>query len=152
MNLIFTHETGGDCIEELKPLVEAHLEEVRGHGHGSKVNLEWYVAQEKAMRLVFYSARDQESGEMVGYAAVFYTLDQFRGIRIAANVDAVFLQQKHRKGLTGARFLSYIERHAKELGAHCIYQSTTPGNDFGPVLNYLGYDLATITYAKSLGE
>lgn len=148
--LKFAVESGKPEIERLTGLIQQHLIDVRGDDHDSTVDLDWYVDQNEQNLLMFCTARDDVTGDLVGYSTVFFYHEKHKDRRLEANVDSVFILPDYRKGMNGVRFLRYIEQQAKIRGASCLYQSTTPAINFGSLLDRMGYDLTTLTYCKEL--
>lgn len=149
-SLFFDVEDVRMCWPEIKPLAVLHREEVRGNEDESEPQQEFYDRLTEEGRLVFFTVRDGESKELVGYAAMIFADDNQRKGETFASQDAIFIRKSHRYGFAGLDFLRYIERECKSRGVKRIYQSVTPSVRFEPLLRRLGYTESTIIYAKKL--
>ena len=147
-NLEFKEETVADCWDEFPELGRLHREEVRGADDDSWPSQDWYIARNEDEDLKLFTARS--NGVLVGYCVMMMGGDVKRSEELCATQDVLFLHADHRAGLAGVRFIKYVENQMAEAGVGWLYQSATPGNNFGKILERIGYSQSTITYAKNL--
>jgi hypothetical protein len=144
----FQRETVEGVMDEIKPLLEKHWEEI---AHFKDVPLdpdyEAYTNGEKMGRVRVFTVRAHE-GNLVGYA-VFYTGNlHYKSTKTAAQ-DILFVLPEHR-GLTGYRFIEYCDNQLRNEGFQVVYQHVKVAHDFGPLLRRIGYEAVDTLYARRL--
>ena len=146
--MIFQRETLFDIIEQVGPLLEAHHLECSKPG--IKLNPRWdqYAALERMGMYIVFTAR--VDGELVGYSAFFLNQHLQHGDLLAANNDAVYFVQEHRRGTTAIRFIDFCEQELKELGAQFICYHVKTHLDWRPILHRRGYSDEEVAVVKLL--
>jgi len=135
---------------ELAPLLEAHYQELTLNKDVVKLDPDWdtYFALQKRFALAVYTARDAQ--RLVGYNAFFVSRHlHYRDLIVAVN-DVFYLHPDYRRGAIPLRFLRYAERQLKERGAHKLAYHFKASNNFGPLLQRLGYEPEEGVAAKLL--
>jgi GNAT superfamily N-acetyltransferase len=152
MTVTFVLEKFDDVIEDLKPIVYEHWNEV-GAGQG-KVFLDpdysFYKKASDSGKVVFYTAR--ENGELVGYAVYFINSNPNARNTLWAVSAFVGVRPDMRKKGIGSGLLNLAERDLKNRGAVVMQTMTKVAH---PALSRLleanGHTQEDVTYTKFIG-
>jgi GNAT superfamily N-acetyltransferase len=137
----FAHEKLTRALgDEALPMLQAHYDELTLNKDRIKLSPRWgaYDILQQYNRFVAFTAR--EEGRLVGYSAFFvdYHL-HYSGTLVAVN-DVFYLHPDARRGTTALRFLRYAEQQLRDVWAvDKIAYHFKAVNNFGPILNRLGY-------------
>lgn len=144
----FAEESLFDCLEEIQPLIHLQNEEI-GPMKGTPLNPDWqrYVDLNISGFLKFYTCR--KNGNLVGYSAFTIGPSIEHKHLINAGQNTLFIKKEHR-GLESIQFMEFYEARLKEAGANIIYQHCKAVNDYGRLLEHLGYEKVNIEYLKRL--
>lgn len=134
----------------LAPLIDAHWQEVVHFKHVAPPEPMWamYAHLEAVGRLILVAV--EREGVLIGYASYILGPMQHHGSIVAANCDAIYIRPEHRHGRLAQRILNFCETEAARRGARVILSTVSINNDFGPLLDFLGYKNIELTYAKTL--
>jgi len=147
--ITFTTEKLYECIKELKELIKLHYDEVAPYSD-IPLNVNWE-------RLILMDLRDsmkcfivRKDDKLVGYANFFISSSiEYQG-SIQAKMSNIFIHPDHRGH--GIRFISYCDEQLKKEGVQVVYHHVKARNDYGVLLNRLGYDIMNIEYSKRLDK
>lgn len=90
-----------------------------------------------------------EDGEsIVGYA-IFLVDDHPHYQKRAAFQNVLYVHPKYR-GLSGIKFLKFIESSLRDISVEGIFQSSTTKKDISPLLKRMGYQETERVYFKEL--
>jgi hypothetical protein len=148
--LEFAIETVMDAADEAAPLLRHHFDEVETHRDVSPLEPDWprYVAMEEMGLLKVFTARD--AGMLVGYA-VFGVMPSMHSKNVVHAInDIVYIKPAYRRGTNAIRFILWMEKQMKSMGAMRIFFNVKTAHDWSPVLEYLGYDAEEIVMGKAL--
>jgi GNAT superfamily N-acetyltransferase len=142
----FQRETVAKVIDEIKPLLEKHWEEI---AHFKDIALdpeyETYHKAEAADRIRVFTVRATE-GDLIGYGVFFLGSLHYRATKTASQ-DILFVLPEHR-GITGYRFLEYCDNQLKAEGVKIVYHHVKVAHDFGRLLRRIGYEAVDTIYAR----
>lgn len=139
-----------DLFEEVLPLLEEHREEISIHGARLRPDIILYVKMYLAGRFKFYSARDEETGIVVGYAAYWVNPHIHYMDYLTAQQDILFVSKEKRKGLLGVKLIKFSENQLEELGVNLILQHSKFHYDLSPLLKRLGYSECDKIFSKEI--
>lgn len=146
----FQLEKLSDSLEESKPLLQKHWQEV-AHYKDIELNPNYqaYHQMEKAGMLRVYTARDDQN-KMIGYAV--YILNQALHYKqiLVAKQDIIFIDPD-RRGV-GLFLLKHCDEELKKIGVQVVVQHVKAAHDFGPALVKMGYELQDLMYSKRLDK
>lgn len=144
----FQQETAQGNFAEVKPLLEAHWDEV-AMWPDQILNPDWdlYRMVEDAGMVRAYTVRD--AGVLVGYA-LFFVRPNIHATHVLMAVQDVLYVMPEYRGKWGARFLLWIEAQLRQEGVGMICQGTSPRHDLGALFARLGYVQFSTTWAKTL--
>ena len=141
-----------NCLEELKPLLASHYEEVAMYKDKINFNPDYarYKVLEEAGALHIVVARDAE--ELVGYFICFLMPHLHYKDNLYAVNDIVYIKEELRSSKAGLDMFNYAENSLRSLGASvlCIHMKTSL--PFDSLCEGLGYDYAERNYTKYIGE
>lgn len=139
-----------DIMNEMKILTKEHYQEITLYKDKVKLDPDWnaYKMMEDKNQFFLFTAR--VDGELVGYSAFFVKPHiHYKELMVASN-DVLFLNKKHRTGLTGIKLIKYSEQKLKEIGVNKITWHVKYSNDFRPILHRMGYADEDVIVGKML--
>ena len=147
-------ERFANYIDELRPLVALHYDEVEQYSANFREGVDWeqYKGEDELGYLVSIMMRDD--GKIVGYWGGNITHDQhntLNGVRPLCLVQKViWIMPKWRN--YARRLIAEVETIALDLGVAWVALGATPKNRAGAFYEALGYVPAETTYVKVLGD
>lgn len=150
-NVSFKIEHISEFLEEIKPLLEAHWEEI-AHYKDIPLNpdYELYLAIEKTGALRCYTARTS-SGELIGYSVHLLKYHPHYKQSLQANQDIIYIDPRYRGGV-GGRFILWCDEQLKAEGVQVVYHHIKAAHNFGKLLERFGYELQDLIYCKRLDK
>ena len=143
---VFAREHPSDVIEEIKPLLCLHWEEI---AHYQDIPLEpdwdWYL-RNPAVR-VFTARKD---GMMIGYVVYFVGPSRHYRSSIQGMQDILFVHPMYRGSTIGYRLIKFCDDQLRAEGVQVSYQHVKAAHDFSPLLLKQGYELIDNIYGKRL--
>lgn len=132
-------ETYDEVINEIKPLLMAHWEEIALHKNIRKLNPDYdrYRAMEKMEGLQIATARAE--GVLVGYSIDFIVPHPHYKDCIMALNDIIFLKPEFRRGMTAYKLIKFEKDALKKRGVVIHQISMKLKHDFGRLTERLGY-------------
>jgi len=136
---------------EVFPLLVEHFKEISANQDiPLQPNIRMYNKLEKMGMFRAYVARID--GELVGYAAYIVNPNMHYQQSLQAVQDVLFLRKEYRKGFAGIRLIKYADEQLLSEGVQIVYHHVKVANDFGPVLERLGYRWIEKIYSKRLDK
>ena len=113
---IITQEPLKDCIEEMKPLLAKHYEEVAFRKDKIAFNPDYdkYLSLDDLGLIHLVSVRKE--GVLVGYYLSFLTFNPHYQDHLYAANDVLYVDEAHRGGTVAYRMFKYAEKSLKEYG------------------------------------
>lgn len=131
------------------PLWEEHYKETASKNYGAlDPDLTIYDALAAQGLLRVFTAR--EDLLLVGYQVFFVTHHPHHKDQIQAEQDILYLSRAQRVGLNGYQFLKFCIDELRREGVHVICQRISARNDFGRLLERLGFELEDLVYSRRL--
>jgi len=151
-NIIYAVETLDECLEEMKPILQLHYEEVAMYQ--DKVPLcpdydRYYKLEELGM---FHIVTVRDEGILVGYFLSMLSPNLHYSQTIYAVNDILYLHQDYRKSGVGQKMFSFAEERLKELGASVVAIHMKTALPFDSLCQGMGYDYAERNYTKYIGD
>jgi|TARA_R110000803_G_scaffold14164_1_gene39466 GNAT superfamily N-acetyltransferase len=146
----FSEETLSQCLDEARPLLVDHWENIALNKDTIPLNPLWniYEKLEETGNLKIITARQDE--KLVGYAAYVISPSLHYSSEIIADADVFWLDPNHRKGMAGMRLFKHAEKVLKSYGVTRILNKVKIHFDVGKVFERMGYDPIERVYSKSL--
>ena len=148
----YKEETFDQVIDEIKPLLEDHWEEIALHKDTIKLNPDYgrYESMFKSGSMRIVTARDD--GKLVGYCIMLlyhhiHYKDQFMAMD-----DIFFIAKDYRKGLTGVKLFIKTEEIMKQYGVTKLSMNVKIHQDVGAIFERLGYKETERMFTKKIGD
>lgn len=144
--MVFNQERVHQVIEEIKPLLFKHWEEI---AHYKDIPLDpdfkQYQVLEDVGALRIFTARTEE-GQLIGYAIFFIRKNIHYQSSLQAVQDVLFIDPAWRG--TGVKFIIWCDQRLAEMGVEVVYHHVKKVHNFGPLLERLGYEEVDLIYAR----
>lgn len=140
------------CWPEIEAIGRAHWQETMEYYRGKQPyapSYDRYNSYDKAGWLITFTARDSETGQMVGYS-LMYLVPSMHTQTMIATEDTIFLLPEYRRGRNGLRFHQFIESELRERGAREIVVTAKPGSAACRLLEHIGFSVINHQYSKHL--
>jgi GNAT superfamily N-acetyltransferase len=137
-DFVFSRERIEDIAEEIKLLHRAHWDETEEHRHGLPFDPDYatFARYERAGRYVLFTVRKEN--RLCGNCAMY--LDRSTHTQtVLATEDTLYLLPLARTGRVARRFVGYVEKVMRLLGASEIHITVKTVNKAGRFLRMLGY-------------
>lgn len=133
-------------IEEIKPLLKEHHKEIPGvESVPFDPDYEMYFRLEKSGILRVFTLRDGPT--LCGYQVFMVIKHPHSKDSLQANQDILYLKPAVRKGLLGYRFVKWCSEQLRNENVKVIYQHISARNDFGHLLERMGFKLQDLVYS-----
>jgi len=150
--ITYSEESFYDVIDEIKPLLEKHWEEIAIYKDKIKLNPnyeQYRVLQDNGMMHIC-TARDDSV--LVGYFITFIVPNMhYQHIRTASN-DILFLHPEYRKTLVGYGIIKYAIGKLSTMDVDVISIHEKLQHSLAPVMKRLGFEHKENTYMKYVGD
>lgn len=150
MAISFRRERTDTIRHEAVKLLQDHWNEIAKY-KDIPVEPDWakYYRIEELGNLRVFTVR---SGmDLVGYAVFFLSNNPHYASSFQATQDVLFLR-KDQRGFTGAKFIKWCDAQLKMVGVQAVYHHTKKEQNFGPMLERMGYELVDLVYARRLDK
>lgn len=142
----FSRELIADCLEEAKPLLEDHYEEI---AHFKSIPLDpdydQYLELEKMGIVRCFVARNNE-GAMIGYATFFVRRNIHYKSSLQSVQDIIYINPSYRG--QGGKFLLWCDEQLKAEGVQVNYHHIKSAHNWGKMAERMGYELIDLIYGK----
>jgi len=145
----YARETLAGMLEELKPLLAIHWEEIATY-KDMPLDPDYpaYLTAEARGNVRVFTAR--KDGALVGYGVFFIGNLHYRSSRIATQ-DILFVLPEHRLGRVGFGLVRFIRAQLAADGVQLIYQHVKRAHPaLGRLLEHDGYLAVETIYARRL--
>lgn len=156
--MIYALENFNDMIEELKPFLTAHYEEVAMYQDKIELDPDYdlYTAMQDAGVLKVFTMRfgggPTEKGALIGYNIFFVKEHPHYKQDIFAVNDIVYVDPLHRHGGDTPAFFEWCERQLKEeFDVHVITYHMKTMKTFHALMESIEMDHAEHMYMKYIG-
>jgi GNAT superfamily N-acetyltransferase len=142
----FARESAADVIDEIKPLLEAHFQEIAHYPDiPLKPDYDFFL---KTPSLRVFTVRHQ--CQLIGYCLFFVAPNPKYMTSLQAHQSILYVSPSHRRGSVGLRFIDWCDTQLRTEGVQVVYHHMKAAHDFGPLLERLGYTLMDKIYARRL--
>lgn len=152
--MIYSKETYEQVIEEIKPILQSHYQEIAKHKDiPLEPDWEMYKAMQSLGILKIFTVRTEPDdeigpGELVGYGIYFVKKHLHYSSCLVANQDILFMKKEYRG--KGMRFINWCDEQLKAMGCHMTIQHVKAAHNFGPMLEKMNYELMDLIYTRRL--
>ena len=138
--------------EEIKPLLDAHWEEVEDYQDSIKLDPSWesYHALEGQGNLKVFTARSE--GRLVGYFVAVVSYNIHHKSHLFALCDILYLHKDYRKGRASINLIKFAEDCLKSDGVSVLVINSKVRSPLRRILSWLNFKPSECTYSKYLGD
>lgn len=146
--IVYQQEFLCTCLEEFKPMLDKHWEEIALHKDSIKLNPDYekYQVLEDIGMLKVFTARDD--GKPVGYAIFMCDSHIHYKDTLWAKMDILYILPEYRNARVGMRLIKFAESCLTEDGVDVIMLGTKTHKSFARLLEYMGYSETETFYSK----
>lgn len=149
--ITYQRETVAQVRGEIDPLLQAHYGEI---GQSDlMLNPDWdgYYANAEAKDMLFILTARCD-GRLVGYNfMLLINHPHYKDAKVAQN-DVIFVLPDYRRGKVGIGLIKHFETAMRGCGFDKIYYHAKPSNNFGALLERIGYAPVDTVYARHIGR
>jgi GNAT superfamily N-acetyltransferase len=149
----FQRETIESVIEEIRPLLEKHWQEVAHYPDVPLVpNWNAYEHLQALGALRIYTGRDD--GRLIGYSVFTVHPGVHYATSLEADEDLLFVSPEHRKGRFGLQLMQFAESELAAEDVQLVKRRTKVAErlNFGALLERMGYEPIDVIYGKRLDK
>jgi len=140
------------CLEEMKPLLTEHWEEVAWYKDEIefKPDYDKYYQIEALGMLHVVTVRD--GGELIGYNLNFINAHlHYSDHKYAVN-DIIFLKPEHRHASIAIELMAITEKELRELGVSVMTMHMKVDHPFKSLMEQVDFARQEYIYSKRIGE
>lgn len=154
---MYTYQTERytDVIEELKPMLEDHYEEVALYKDKIKLNPNYdlYEQMDQMGAIHIYTARDTEANNaLIGYVVTFVQLHPHYSDTVYAVNDVVYVADAYRHTEVAPEMIIRLEHEMLDRGASVMTFHMKTYKPFKTLMDSLGFDEVEYMYSKYIKE
>lgn len=151
-NIVYKEESFDAAIDDMRPLFEAHWEEVALNKDKVALNPDYDKYREIANLGMIRIFTAREDGELVGYFVVTIAPHlHYKDHKYALN-DVIYLTPDLRAMGIGKGLISFAESVLQEAGISVLIINMKVQHPFDPLLEKLGFTSTERVYSKYIGE
>lgn len=144
--MIYAIERLMSIWSEIQELILANKAETDLFGEPLRLDVESLMRLDEDGYLKIFTMRHQ--GILVGYCSFVLYFHLHHSHMMIANQDVIYIKKGHR--LHASRFVRYCDRELKIFGVSMVFQHSPAMNDWGPVLERIGYKELETTYFRRI--
>ena len=144
--ILFAVERFKDAIDEARPLLRRHWEEIAKNKGLLKLDPDMEMYDRIGENLLLVTARCD--GHLVGYFLWFLIMHpHYRNVSVAEE-DLHFLLPEYRRGLTGYKLMKSACQAAIDRGAKLLVAREKIGHEHTAIMERLGFVPTDIVYTR----
>lgn len=149
--MLYAEESFYDVVDDIKPLLDKHWQEVVNYQDKIKIDPDWYayeIAYTQGI-LKIYTARSDK--ELVGYLVTTVVPNMHSKKHLLASCDLLYVIPEQRKGMTAYKLIKYAEESLKKTGVSIFSINTKVDRPFDSLMDRMCFDLVERSYSKYIG-
>lgn len=152
MAVKYQQEFLDSVIDQIKPLLNSHWEEIALNKDKIKLNPDWeaYESLEAQGKLKIFTARDDE--QLVGYFVVIVGTNIHYKDHLFASNDVIYLSPEYRKGFMSIKLIKFAEKCLKADGVSVLTINTKVHKPFDKLMDFLKFRKIERVYSKYVGD
>lgn len=151
-NITYQEEYFEDVIDEIKPLLERHWEEIALNKDKIPLDPDYEAYRKLSDAGAIHYTTVRDDGKLIGYAIYFLIGNLHYSSLAIAESDIFWLAPEYRKGSVGIRLIKAAEKFLVELGVNHIINKVKLHYDVGSLFESLGYKPFERLYSKHIGD
>jgi len=153
MKVTVETERWEDAQPGIAALCPRHWEEIALNKATIPLEPDWGRYQQLAdLQMLETTTARNEAGDIVGYLIYIVAPHLHYKSSTTAMSDVLFLAPEYRRGTLGLKLLSRAEDRLCERGVQRVIQNVKLHNDWGAILERMGYAPIERIYSKMLGH
>lgn len=139
-------------LEEVKPLLEKHYEELALNRDQVPLSPQYdeYLSRDAKGMVMTVTVRDE--GELVGYFVGFIAPGLHYSTCLTLHLDIFWIKPEHRGKMGGFKLFKAVEKEAKRRGVQRMFVGSKCHSDASWLFEKLGYDRVETVYSVMLGD
>lgn len=148
MSIAYAREKVAKVRDEITPLLLAHYAEIGQRDLLVLPDWDAYLKAEEEGKVFILTARCE--GVLIGYNVMLLASHlHYADARVAQN-DVIYVAPEHRNGKVSIGLIRHFETAMRAIGFDKIYYHAKPVNNFGKLLERMGYGVVETVHAKNL--
>jgi ribosomal protein S18 acetylase RimI-like enzyme len=147
----YKEEKYDEVINEIKPLLDLHYEEIALDKDVIKLNPDYDAYKSMNARGVIKIISARQDGKLIGYCICVVKGHLHYKDSLTAHNDIFYIKPEYRQGLTGVKLFKATEEIMKKYGVQRIIMNVKRSNDIGAIFERLGYKETERVYTKIIG-
>ena len=149
--IAYQEETFDQVIDEIKPLLEDHWEEIALNKEVIKLNPNYDMYEKLCKCGVMRIVTARDDGKLIGYCICIIAYNLHYKDSLTATNDIFFISKDYRKGSTGVKLFIKNEEILKRYGVQRLIMNTKVHQDVGAIFERLGYKQTERVFGKLIG-
>lgn len=151
--VVFRAEKFDDALPELHAMHQEHFAETEVHraGFAMDPDYDYMRDMERQGKLVQFTARDTETGKLIGNIRMYIQQSLHTG-NLYASEDTFYIVPERRSGWTAIRFWRFMEDSVRSIGVREIRTDSKVINKVHKLNEYCGYTHVANKYVKIFSE
>lgn len=139
-------------LEEVKPLLERHWEELALNKDKVPLSPQYdvYIQRDALGQILLVTLR--ESGQLAGYFVGFVAPGLHYSTCLTLIMDIFWLAPEHRGKMGGLKLFRAVEREAKRRGVQRMFVGSKVHKDASKLFEAMRYDKCEVYYTAWLGD
>lgn len=153
--ITYQQETYAEVIDEIKPLLEQHHQEVDIYSDKVKINPDYNSFQvlESLGMLDIYTARDSDANNaLIGYCVTLIQKHHHYSDHVYAINDILYVDPEYRHTEVAPELISKVEERMVSLGVSVMTFNMKPYKPFKTLMDSLGFEESEIQYSKYIKD
>lgn len=139
-------------LEEVKPLLERHYEELALNKDEVPLSPQYDEYLRRDAKGMVLTVTLREWGDLVGYFVGFVAPGLHYSTCLTLHLDIFWLAPEHRGQKGGVTLFRAVEQEAKRRGVHRMFVGSKVHADASFLFDKLGYTFVEKTYSVMLGD
>lgn len=150
--ITFEVESFADSLEELKPILPLHYEELALNKDKVPLSPQYdvYLQREMLGELVFITARIE--GELMGYFIGFVSPGLHYSTCLTCLMDIFYIHPEHRGSSFGFKLFTFVEQELRRRNVDRWFVGSKVHLDASWLFEKLGFDRVEVVYSKYMGD
>jgi GNAT superfamily N-acetyltransferase len=139
-------------IDEIKPVLPLHWEELALNKDKVPLDPQWHVYDERDRRGELQLMVLREDGRIVGYYIGFIAPGLHYATCLTATMDIFYIHPEHRRGRNGIILFQAVEKELRRRGVQRWFVGAKLHRDASPLFKRLGFEPVETYHTKWLGS
>ena len=149
-DITFQVERVTDVLDEIKPLLVEHWEEIALYKDQFPLNPDYEKYKVLDAAGVAHVVTARADGALIGYYISFIMPHLHYQDCIIAMNDILFIKKEYRHGRVGMKIISFAEQELIKRGVHRMIIHVKTQHDFSPLLVHMGFNETERNWEKLL--